>query len=120
MYAIPPPGRPPSIMTPMPLNRGYSYREQVGIESAGLTVLEYVAARHAHSSPDEWTHRLERGELELDGGTVHADATLCAGQMLVWHRPPWDEPDVPRNYRVLHEDAAMVAVVKPRGLPTMP
>ena len=38
----------------------------------------------------------------------------------MWHRPPWDEADVPMSYRVLHEDAAIVAVIKPRGLPTMP
>ena len=104
----------------MPLNRGFSYREQVAIDSAGLTVLAYVAARHAHSSRDEWARRLDRGELELDGAAVHAEATLCAGQTLVWHRPPWDEADVPMSYRVLHEDAAIVAVIKPRGLPTMP
>jgi 23S rRNA pseudouridine1911/1915/1917 synthase len=39
--------------------------------------------------------------------------------MLVWHRPPWEEPAVPRHYSLLHEDSALVAVIKPRGLPTM-
>ena len=44
---------------------------------------------------------------------------LGTGQVLIWHRPPWHEPDVPLHYDVLYEDAALVAVVKPSGLPTM-
>ncbi len=47
------------------------------------------------------------------------DVILDAGGTLVWHRPPWDEPEVPRHYDLLHEDASLVAVIKPRGLPTM-
>ncbi len=39
---------------------------------------------------------------------------------MVWHRPPWNEPDVPAHFDVLHEDDAIVAVIKPRGLPKMP
>jgi 23S rRNA pseudouridine1911/1915/1917 synthase len=104
----------------MPVNRGYSYREQVGSDAAGTTVLAHLAARHAHSSREAWSGRIERGELELDGMTLRADVSLRAGQTIVWHRPPWDEPEVPRHYTVLHEDAALLAVVKPRGLPTMP
>ena len=45
---------------------------------------------------------------------------LEAAQILVWHRPAWDEPPVPLHYDVLYEDAAIVAVAKPSGLPTMP
>ena len=103
----------------MPLNRGYWSREQVGA-SAGSTVLAHLAAHHRHSSRDEWSRRLAAGELELDGATLREDVTLRAGQVLVWHRPAWEEPDVPRQYTLLHEDAALVAVDKPRGLPTMP
>ena len=44
---------------------------------------------------------------------------LGTGQVLIWHRPPWHEPDVPLHYDVLYQDAALVAVVKPSGLPTM-
>jgi 23S rRNA pseudouridine1911/1915/1917 synthase len=61
-----------------------------------------------------------RGEVELDGVVVAESAVLEAGQVLVWHRPPWEEPSAPLHYDVLYEDAAIVAVAKPSGLPTMP
>jgi 23S rRNA pseudouridine1911/1915/1917 synthase len=104
----------------MPFNSGYSYRQQIGVDAEGMTALAYVVARRGHSTREEWCTRFERGELELDGARARGDVALRPGQTLVWHRPPWNEPDVPRYYDLLHEDAALVAVVKPAGLPTMP
>ena len=39
---------------------------------------------------------------------------------MTWNRPPWDEPPVPTNFDIIHEDDAIVVVNKPSGLPTMP
>jgi 23S rRNA pseudouridine1911/1915/1917 synthase len=103
----------------MPLNGGYAYRDQIGPDAAGMTVLAYLSTRYRHSPRERWGERLERGELELNGTTLCADVILQAGGTLVWRRPPWDEEDVPQHYTLLHEDAALVAVIKPRGLPTM-
>jgi len=102
------------------LNRGWSYREQVGPRAAGQTVLEYLVSTRAHSTAAEWTARLDRGEVEIEGARAEAAAVLRPGQVVVWHRPPWDEPDVPLRFEVVHEDEAIVAVDKPSGLPTMP
>lgn len=104
----------------MTLNRGWSYREQVGPRAAGQTVLEYLVSTRAHSTAAEWTARLDRGEVEIEGARAEAAAVLRPGQVVVWHRPPWDEPDVPLRFEVVHEDEAIVAVDKPSGLPTMP
>ena len=97
----------------MTLNAGWTYREQVGPAGDGLTVLEYLAATRLHSTSEEWAERLERGEVEVDGCRVGCSAILHPGQSIVWHRPPWDEEEVPTNYSI-------VAVDKPAGLPTMP
>jgi len=104
----------------MAINRGWSYREQVGPSAAGQTVLEYLASTRTHSTAAEWSARLDRGEIEVDGAGAVATAVLRPGQMVVWHRPPWDEPEVPLRFEVIHEDEAIVAVDKPSGLPTMP
>lgn len=104
----------------MALNHGWSYREQVGPAGAGLTVLDYLATTRRHSTPAEWAARFERGEVELDAVRAQPDAILSKGQTLVWHRPPWTEPDVPTVFSILHEDEALIAVDKPSGLPTMP
>jgi 23S rRNA pseudouridine1911/1915/1917 synthase len=102
------------------LNSGWTYREQVGPESAGRTVLEHLSSTRHHSTGEEWARRLERGEVEIDGERATSDTVLEAGQIVAWRRPPWHEDDVPRHYRVVHEDDAIVAVDKPGGLPTMP
>ena len=104
----------------MTLNRGWTYREQVGREVDGLTVLEFLATTRRHSTSAEWARRLERGEVEIEGTRATCGAILNPGQTIVWHRPPWDEADVPTNYRIVHEDDAIVVVDKPSGLPTMP
>jgi 23S rRNA pseudouridine1911/1915/1917 synthase len=104
----------------VPLNRGWSYREQVGPDADGQTVLAYLSATRLHSTEDEWAERLARGEVEVEGARVRKEFVVHAGQTVVWHRPPWDEPTVPTNFEVVHEDDAIVVVNKPSGLPTMP
>jgi 23S rRNA pseudouridine1911/1915/1917 synthase len=102
------------------LNRGWSYREQVGPEESGQSVLSYLTATRLHSTEQEWAARIDRGEVEVEGARVRRDAILHAGQTVVWHRPPWDEATVPTNFDVVHEDASIVVINKPSGLPTMP
>ncbi len=104
----------------MALNRGWSYREQVGPDAAGRTVLDYLAATRTHSTAAAWAERLGRGEIEIEGVRARGAAVLRPGQIVVWHRPPWDEPEVPSRFEVVYEDESMVAVDKPSGLPTMP
>lgn len=102
------------------LNGGYAYREQVRADGAGVGLLGYLSRKYRHSSFETWRERLEKGELFLDGAPVQCDCVLKAGQWLAWHRPPWDEPEVPLSYAVLYEDEDILAVDKPRGLPTVP
>ena len=104
----------------MTLNSGWTYRQQVGPESAGLTVLEFLAATRLHTSSEEWARRLDRGEVEIEGRRAISSCILQPGQIILWHRPPWDEAVVPTNYRIIYEDDSIVAVDKPGGLPTMP
>lgn len=104
----------------MALNEGFSYREEVRKEAAGRSLLEWLAHRYRHSSPEVWRERLEKGEILLDGRPPPGDPVLTLGQELVWNRPPWDEPDVPLHYELVFEDDALIAVAKPSGLPTMP
>lgn len=104
----------------MPPNRGWSYREQVGPEAAGLTVLQYLTITRLHSSEAEWRDRITRGEVDVEGTRARLDEVLHAGQTVVWNRPPWDESEVPTNFDIIHEDDAIIVVNKPSGLPTMP
>lgn len=104
----------------MAVNRGWSYREQVGPGGAGQTVLAFLFRTRTHSTAAEWAERIEHGEVEIDSARANGAEMLRAGQSVVWHRPPWDEPDVPTEFAIVYEDEALVAVDKPSGIPTMP
>ena len=45
---------------------------------------------------------------------------MQTGQILIYHRPPWREPEAPGTFEVLYEDGGVVAVGKPSGLPVLP
>ena len=108
------------IFIAVAMNRGWSYREQVGPEGKGHTVLSYLTATRLHSTETEWAARIERGEVEVEGTRVRTGEPLYPGQTVVWHRPPWDETPAPMHYKLIHEDDSIVVVNKPSGLPTMP
>jgi 23S rRNA pseudouridine1911/1915/1917 synthase len=102
------------------VNRGHEYRERVPPQASGRSVLDWLAQRYRHSDRSTWRARLATGEVSLDGASASADEVLRAGQSLVWRRPPWREPDVPLGFALLFRDAHLLAVAKPRGLPSLP
>lgn len=102
------------------MNSGYEYRERLGPEASGCSLLDWLVSRHRHSSATTWLARLDAGELLLDGVRASALDALRTGQSLVWRRPPWQEPPVPLGFAVLYRDADLLAVAKPRGLPSLP
>jgi 23S rRNA pseudouridine1911/1915/1917 synthase len=102
------------------VNQGYEYRERIGPEAAGRTVLAHLSRRYRHSREATWRRRIAAGEIQLDGHSPEPTDTLSTGQTLAWRRPPWEEPPVPLSFAVLHRDEELLAVGKPRGLPTIP
>jgi 23S rRNA pseudouridine1911/1915/1917 synthase len=102
------------------VNAGFDYREELGPEAAGRSVLAYLASRYRHSSEAEWKARIAAGEVELGGKAASVADRVHAGQVLVWRRPPWEEPVVPLSFAILYRDPHLLAVAKPRGLPTVP
>lgn len=108
-----------------PLNTGFEYRDRIGPRDAGATVVQFLARRYRHSSEAEWRKRITAGQVRRGGpggpnAVVGPADVLPLGSTLVWHRPPWPEPEVPLAFAVLHRDRHLLAVAKPRGLPSVP
>jgi 23S rRNA pseudouridine1911/1915/1917 synthase len=101
-------------------NSGYDYPDRVGRSGEGLTVLAVYAGKYRHSSEAEWREKIERGEVTLNGRRAVANDLLKRGDLLVYHRPPWEEPDAPTDFGVLLEDDDVLALAKPSGLPVLP
>ena len=102
------------------MNSGYEYRERLPPVADGLSVVDWLCRSRPHSDLVTWTARVERGEISVDGRVATTGDRLAPGQRLAWRRPPWEEPAAPLGFAVLFRDADLVAVAKPRGLPSVP
>ncbi|MBD1195544.1 RluA family pseudouridine synthase [Vulcanococcus sp. Clear-D1] len=105
---------------PASWNGGHAYADRAN--AAAPSVVGFYAERYTHSDRQVWRERLAAGEIWRNGQQLLADGPLSAGDRLVWHRPPWQEPAVP----VLHEgsivfdDGDLLVLNKPSGLPVLP
>jgi 23S rRNA pseudouridine1911/1915/1917 synthase len=52
-----------------------------------------------------------------DGRTVRPAASVRAGETILLRRPAPIEPEVPRRFDILYEDASVLVIDKPAGLP---
>lgn len=102
------------------MNSGWVYYDRIDRTGDGLRVLDYYTQRYRHSTQQQWRDRLLAGQILLNGQPATAETRLQRGQELAYHRPPWQEPDVPLTFEVLYEDADLLVVAKPPGLPVMP
>ena len=102
------------------MNSGFAYRDRIGPEAEGEIVLAYLVRRYRHTAAAEWRARIAAGEVILEDAAADPGTVLRRGQWLVWNRPPWEEPAVPLAFAVLYRDESLLAVAKPRGLPTVP
>jgi 23S rRNA pseudouridine1911/1915/1917 synthase len=102
------------------INRGYDYPDRVPGSVEGATVLAFYARGYRHSSEAEWRAKIERGEVTRNGRTAAPGDLLKRGDLLVYHRPPWDEPDAPTDFEALFEDGDVLVLAKPSGLPVLP
>lgn len=102
------------------LNNGYDYPDRVARSGEGLSVLVFYARAYRHSSEAEWRAKIDGGEVTLNGRTAAPADVLRRGDLLVYHRPPWREPDAPTDFGTLLEDDDVLALAKPSGLPVLP
>ena len=105
---------------PARLNSGWTYYDRIQPEAEGETVLGFYTRRYPHSSQAEWRERIETGAVRLNGRLTTPGTRLVRGQKLAYHRPPWQEPEVPRACALLHKDPHVLVVAKPSGLPVLP
>lgn len=104
----------------MAQNSGYAYRSVVAPHDADLALPVYLAKRFSHSTLETWMARVEGGEVHVEGRVGGRFDKTRTGNEIVWQRPPWNEPDVPKNFRFVYRDEHVLAIDKPRGLPTLP
>jgi 23S rRNA pseudouridine1911/1915/1917 synthase len=96
------------------------YRNTVGPQYEGWSVLRFYSERYRHSSFSQWEKWIRGGRVQRNGKKAVADEILSTGDILLFFREERDEPEVNRSYRVVHEDGHVIVVNKPVNLPVMP
>ena len=101
-------------------NRGYSYPDRISQYDEGATVAAFYSRRYPHSTEDKWLQRIEAGQVLLNGRPASPGDVLTLGDALVYHRIPWEEPDVPKDFATLFDDDDVLVLAKPSGVPVLP
>jgi len=102
-------------------NRGWIYRDRVGVDGAGSSLVDFYAERYTHSTPEQWRQRIIAGQVYVDADPAsEPDQLLTRDQRLSYHRPPWLEAEVPSDVATVFEDEDLLVVDKPAGLPVLP
>jgi 23S rRNA pseudouridine1911/1915/1917 synthase len=102
------------------LNNGWCYQEQVPDKATGMTVGDYYSCYYPHSQPAEWHARIVAGQIHVNQQPTTPETVLQSGEWLSYHRPPWQEADVPLEFTILYEDEDLWVINKPAGLPVLP
>jgi 23S rRNA pseudouridine1911/1915/1917 synthase len=101
-------------------NRGYDYPDVISPLDEPLPVAFFYALHYPHSTEAEWRRKIETGQVSLNGRPAALGDVLKRGDHLIYHRPPWEEPDAPREFVTLYQDEDVLALDKPSGLPVLP
>ena len=87
-------------------------------ELAGLRLDHFIKTQIPRLSRTKIQMIIDTQLVRLHGtGGVKSSTTVAAGDHFVIRRPAPEEPDCPRTFTVLHEDARMRIIDKPAGLP---
>jgi len=85
------------------------------------SALDFLVHRMPGVGRAVWTERLENGQvLDEDARPIAPDAPYRGGTRLFYHRWVPNEPVVPFEETVLHQDAHLVVADKPHFLPVTP
>ncbi len=63
---------------------------------------------------------LSRSAFDTKGRRVKPNRAVAEGDRIIIYRPPPEEPEVPRHFGILYEDADLLGIDKPAGLPVHP
>lgn len=102
------------------MNQGWIYTDQIRPKDAGVSVLDFYSTRYRHSSREAWQNRIKSGQVFLNGCQAAGGDQLSARDLLEYHRPPWEEPEVPLKFEEVYSDPDLLVINKPSGMPVLP
>lgn len=92
----------------------------VQAERAGMRLDRFLSTELTRLTRTRARAIVDTFAYTLDARPLRAAHRLRADEVVVVYRPRWEEPEVPRDLGIVYEDAHLLAVDKPPGLPVHP
>jgi len=89
-------------------------------ERAGLRLDRYLSTEISRLTRTRARAIVDTYAYTLDARPLRPAHRVRADEVVVVYRPRWEEPDVPRTLGIVYEDAHLLGVDKPPGLPVHP
>lgn len=84
------------------------------------TLVEFLCRRFRYHTGAEWERLVREGAVTVGERRVLPTLRLQNGHRIRYEPPPAPEPEIDPTYRVLYEDAELLAVEKSGNIPTSP
>jgi 23S rRNA pseudouridine955/2504/2580 synthase/23S rRNA pseudouridine1911/1915/1917 synthase len=93
---------------------------RIPADAAGHRLLDFLATRFTYHDRTEWAALLATGRVERNGQPGTGEQILVPGDVIEYQCGDIPEPPVPTDFDILHEDAGLLVLAKPPGLPVHP
>jgi tRNA pseudouridine32 synthase / 23S rRNA pseudouridine746 synthase len=86
-----------------------------------VTVLEFLVLRFPGIAPDIWRQRIRDGKVQWQDGTpIGQDSAYTPKARILYYREVVQEPVIPFQETIIHQDENLLVVDKPHFLPVTP
>lgn len=96
-------------------------KEIIPPDRDAVRIDRYLAQKYSYNSRSLWQREIMNGNVTVNGMVISAYSKKIKGNDVIeWIGPEFIEPEVSRDYSILHEDDFLIAVNKPANLPVHP
>ena len=81
-----------------------------------MVLVQFLAARFTYRTAEEWSERINSGEITLNGKAVDPNYILQMHDCIEYHPQDIVEPPARLDYRIIHEDDDILVIDKPGNL----
>ena len=81
-----------------------------------MVLVQFLAGRFTYRTLDEWSERINSGEITLNGKPVSPEYLLQMHDCIEYHPQDIPEPPARKDYRIVFEDESILVIDKPGNL----
>lgn len=95
-------------------------KKRIGHMEAGQTIFHLLSTRFTYHSQEHWRQLFAENRIYINGQIAQVTDLLQRDDIIEYHPPEIEEPEIDPNYSVIFEDDALLIINKPANLPCHP